>query len=102
MTDVDGCESKEEFARRLNAEGPKNLALACREIDIPLLHISTDYVFNGKNDKPWIEDDNVGPISVYGKSKLRGEEYILEILDKFFIVRTAWLYGINGRNFFRT
>ncbi|MCQ2970872.1 MAG: dTDP-4-dehydrorhamnose reductase [archaeon] len=101
-TDVDGCEENQDIAYAVNSEGVKNLAIACKEIDCPLVHISTDYVFNGKNDKPWIEDDNVGPISVYGKSKLRGEEYILEILDKFFIVRTAWLYGINGRNFPKT
>lgn len=61
----------------------KNLALACLENDCPLVHISTDYVFNGKNDRPWVEDDEIGPISVYGKSKREGEEAILEILDKF-------------------
>lgn len=101
-TDVDGCEENQEIAYAVNGEGVKNLALACREIDCTLVHISTDYIFNGKNDRPWVEDDEVGPISVYGKSKLKGEEAILEILDKFFIVRTAWLYGINGKNFPKT
>ena len=101
-TDVDGCESNPDLAYSVNGEGVKNLALACRDADCPLVHISTDYVFNGQNDRPWVEDDEIGPISVYGKSKLKGEEYIQEILDRYFIIRTAWLYGVNGRNFPRT
>ena len=101
-TDVDGCEENQDLAFSVNGEGVRNLALACLENDCPLVHISTDYVFNGKNDRPWVEDDEIGPISVYGKSKREGEEAILEILDKFYIIRTAWLYGINGRNFPRT
>ena len=94
-TDVDGCEENRKLAFSVNGEGVRNLAIGCREADCPLLHISTDYVFNGKNDTPWVEDDEIGPISVYGKSKLEGEQAIQDILDKFFIVRTAWLYGIN-------
>ena len=101
-TDVDGCESNPDLAYNVNGEGVKNLALACREVDCPLVHISTDYVFNGQNDRPWVEDDEIGPISIYGKSKLEGEEHIKEILEKYFIVRTVWLYGVNGRNFPRT
>lgn len=101
-TDVDGCEENQDVAYAVNGQGVRNLALACKEIDSPLVHISTDYVFNGKNDKPWVEDDEIGPISIYGKSKRKGEEAILEILDKYFIVRTAWLYGINGKNFPKT
>ena len=101
-TDVDGCEENQDLAYSVNGEGVKNLALACKEVDCALVHISTDYIFNGKNDRPWVEDDEIGPISVYGKSKLKGEEAILETLDKYFIVRTAWLYGINGKNFPKT
>ena len=101
-TDVDGCETNEEIAYKVNGEGVKNLALACKVVDCPLLHISTDYVFNGENNKPWMEDDEVGPIRIYGKSKLQGEEAIESILDKFFIIRTSWLYGINGGNFPKT
>ena len=101
-TDVDGCETNEEIAYKVNGEGVKNLALACKVVDCPLLHISTDYVFNGENNKPWMEDDEVGPISIYGKSKLQGEEAIESILDNFFIIRTSWLYGINGGNFPKT
>jgi dTDP-4-dehydrorhamnose reductase len=101
-TDVDGCETNEEIAYKVNGEGVKNLALACKVVDCPLLHISTDYVFNGENNKPWMEDDEVGPINIYGKSKLQGEEAIESILDNFFIIRTSWLYGINGGNFPKT
>jgi len=101
-TNVDGCEENQETAYSINGDGVRNLAIGCSKIDCPLVHISTDYVFNGKNTKPWVEDDEIGPISVYGKSKLKGEEAILEILDKFFIIRTAWLYGINGSNFPKT
>ena len=101
-TDVDGCETNRELAYSVNGEGVRNLAIGCAEVDCPLVQISTDYVFNGKSDRPWAEDDEIGPISIYGKSKLEGEEAILKILDKYFIVRTAWLYGINGKNFPKT
>ena len=101
-TDVDGCEENHDLAYAVNGEGVRNLAMACREIDCPLVHISTDYVFDGSATEPIAEDGEIGPISIYGKSKLQGEEAIQEILDKYFIIRTAWLYGINGRNFPRT
>ena len=101
-TDVDGCEENQDIAYAVNGDGVRNLALACKQVDCPLVHVSTDYVFNGKSDRPWVEDDEIGPISVYGKSKRKGEEAIFEILDKYFIVRTAWLYGINGKNFPKT
>ena len=101
-TDVDGCETNQDLAYAVNGEGVKNLALACREIDCPLVHISTDYVFDGTARDPIAEDGEIGPISIYGKSKLKGEQAIQEILDKYFIVRTAWLYCINGKNFPKT
>ncbi len=101
-TDVDGCEENQDLAFSVNGEGVRNLALACRKVDCALVHISTDYVFDGTAREPIKEDGEIGPISVYGKSKLKGEEAILEILDKYFIVRTAWLYGINGKNFPKT
>lgn len=101
-TNVDGCEENPDLAYAVNGSGVKNLAMACRKIDCALLHVSTDYVFDGSATQPIPEDGEIGPISVYGKSKLKGEEAILEILDKFFIVRTAWLYGINGGNFPKT
>ena len=101
-TDVDGCESNQDLAYAVNGEGVRNLALGCKEADCALVHVSTDYVFDGTATTPIEEDGEIGPISVYGKSKLKGEEAILEILDKYFIVRTAWLYGINGKNFPKT
>ena len=101
-TDVDGCEKNQELAYSVNGEGVRNLAMACKKIGCGLVHISTDYVFNGENTRPWVEDDETGPISVYGKSKLEGEKAICEILEKYFILRTAWLYGVNGRNFPKT
>lgn len=101
-TDVDGCETNQDLAYAVNGQGVENLALACREIDCPLVHVSTDYVFDGTARDPIPEDGEIGPISVYGKSKLMGEQAIQEILDKYFIVRTAWLYGINGKNFPKT
>ena len=101
-TDVDGCEENHDLAYAVNGEGVRNLAMACREIDCPLVHISTDYVFDGSATEPIAEDGEIGPISIYGKSKLQGEEAIHEILDKYFIIRTAWLYGLNGKNFPKT
>ncbi len=101
-TDVDGCEENPDLAYSVNGEGVRNLALACKEVDCGLVHVSTDYVFDGSARDPIAEDGELGPISVYGKSKLEGEQAILEILDKYFIVRTAWLYGINGKNFPKT
>ena len=101
-TDVDGCEENQDIAYAVNGEGVRNLALACKEVDCALVHVSTDYVFDGTARDHIKEDGKIGPISIYGKSKLKGEEAILEILDKFFIVRTAWLYGINGKNFPKT
>ena len=99
---MDGCETNQDLAYAVNGEGVRNLALGCREADCPLVHVSTDYVFDGTAREPIEEDGEIGPISIYGKSKLKGEEAILEILDKYFIVRTAWLYGINGKNFPKT
>ena len=101
-TDVDGCETNQDLAYAVNGEGVRNLALGCKEVDCPLVHVSTDYVFDGTAREPIAEDGEIGPISIYGKSKLKGEEAIQEILDKFFIIRTAWLYGINGKNFPKT
>ena len=101
-TNVDGCEENVDLAFAVNGDGPRNLALGCKEVNCPLVHVSTDYVFNGKNTRPWVEDDEIGPISVYGKSKLKGEIGIQETIDNFFIIRTAWLYGVNGGNFPKT
>lgn len=101
-TNVDGCESDEDTAFKVNALGPRNLAVVCEEIGAKLIHISTDYVFSGVGEKPLKEYELTAPLSVYGKTKLKGEEYVREFCSKYFIVRTAWLYGYNGNNFVYT
>lgn len=101
-TAVDLAEDETEKAFAVNAEGTKFIAEACREIDAKMIYISTDYVFNGKGDKPYEVDDEKGPLGIYGKSKLKGEEYVLDILKKYFIVRISWVFGINGKNFIKT
>jgi dTDP-4-dehydrorhamnose reductase len=101
-TNVDGCETNEDLAFKVNSLGARNLAIACEEIGAKLIHISTDYVFNGIGVKPFKEYDEVGPQSVYGTTKLMGEEFVKQFCSKYFIVRTAWLYGYNGNNFVYT
>lgn len=98
-TKVDLAEDEPERCMRVNAEGTRNIALACREIGAKLLYISTDYVFPGTGDKPWETDDPTGPLNVYGRSKLAGEEAVRELVKKHFIVRTSWVMGEHGSNF---
>jgi len=97
-TDVDGCEENEQKAFQVNAEGPKYLAEICLKNKIHLTHISTDYVFEGLKDEPYLEHEETFPLSVYGKSKLAGEGHVKAIGGKGLIIRTAWLYGKNGKN----
>ena len=99
---MDKAESEESLAYALNRDGIANIAAVAAERNIPLIHISTDYVFDGSSTVPLIEDAPVGPVSVYGKSKLAGEEALKAATDKFFILRTAWLYGQYGPNFVYT
>ena len=101
-TNVEKAESEPEKAFAINAEALKNLANVCEENDVVLLHISTDYVFDGKKKSPYLETDSTNPINVYGASKLKGEQFIQEICDKFFIFRTSWLYSQYGHNFLKT
>jgi dTDP-4-dehydrorhamnose reductase len=101
-TQVDQCETDSEKAYKVNAEGVSNLALACKEINTKLLHVSTDYVFDGKTKKPYREENPVNPLSVYGNSKCRGETAVQDLLDDFIIVRTGSLYGKRGVNFVNT
>lgn len=102
-TAVDKAEEDIELAEKVNAIGPKNLAIAAKNNDSTLIHISTDYVFNGELDttKSYVESDEIAPVTVYGKTKALGEKYIRENCDKYYILRTAWLYG-DGNNFVRT
>ena len=101
-TDVDGCESHEELAYRVNALGPRNLAIGAMETGAGILHISTDFVFDGEKKTPYLEFDETNPQSVYGKTKLAGEQAVREITPRHYILRTAWLYGPHGRNFVKT
>lgn len=98
-TNVDSCENDRDTAFKVNAIGPRNLAIASEKYGIKLLHVSTDYIFNGEGTVPFKEYDIPGPISVYGKTKLLGEHYVREHCSNYFIVRTAWLYGEYGNNF---
>ncbi|MDY7062001.1 MAG: dTDP-4-dehydrorhamnose reductase [Sarcina ventriculi] len=101
-TNVDGCESNVDLAFKINSLGPRNLAIICEKIDAKLVQVSTDYVFSGQGIKPLTEFDLTAPYSVYGKTKLLGESYVREFSSKYFIVRTAWLYGRVGKNFVYT
>ncbi len=101
-TNVDGAETDQEGAYRLNALGPQNLALATGALNIPIVHISTDYVFDGAAERPYHEFDEPDPQTVYGRSKLAGERAVSAHNPRHYIVRTAWLYHIEGRNFPRT
>lgn len=102
-TDVDGAESNEDLAFSVNAVGPGNLALVAKKINATLVHVSSDYVFSGDKKDPYCESDPPGPLSVYGKSKLLGEQAIIASgLERFFIVRASWLYGPGGKNFVET
>ncbi len=101
-TDVDGCESNQATAMAVNAEGPANLARACHRLGARLVHVSTDYVFDGRKDSPYLPDDPVDPQSVYGRSKAEGERVIREILTDYAIVRTSWLFAAGGKNFLKT
>ena len=104
-TAVDAAEDDENIpkVRAVNAEGPRHIAEACRALDCKLLHISTDYVFSGQGTEPWQPDcRNWAPLSVYGRTKLEGELAIARLMEKFFIVRIAWVFGLNGSNFVRT
>jgi dTDP-4-dehydrorhamnose reductase len=101
-TAVDQAETEQEAAHRVNAIGPANIAAACAAAGVPLLHISTDYVFDGESPHPAREDDPPRPLSVYGRSKLGGETAVREALGRHIILRTSWVFSAHGENFVRT
>lgn len=100
-TGVDACEDEWDKAYKINAIGPRNLSIAASETGAKMIHVSTDYVFNGKADKPYTEFDKPDPQGAYGVTKLAGENMVKDFADRYFILRTAWLYG-DGKNFVKT
>jgi dTDP-4-dehydrorhamnose reductase len=102
MTNVDGCETNEDAAYQVNALGPKNLAIACKQYGSRLLHVSTDYVFSGAATRPYGESDEPSPNTAYGRTKLSGETFVASHCSNSCICRTAWLYGYVGNNFVKT
>ena len=101
-TAVDAAEDNEEICRKVNAQGTENIAKVCEELDIKMMYISTDYVFNGQGERPWEPDDEREPLNVYGQTKYEGELAIEKHVKKFFTVRIAWVFGVNGKNFIKT
>ena len=101
-TAVDLAEEQSSLAYAVNAEGPKNLAEVCQKFQTTLIHISTDFVFDGQKRTPYLETDAPNPLGVYGASKLQGEHYIQEVMEDYFIIRTSWLYSEYGNNFMKT
>ncbi len=100
-TNVDACENQWDLAYKINAIGPRNLSIAARKVNAKMIHVSTDYVFEGNGKKPYTEFDMPNPVSAYGKTKLEGEKFVQQFADRYFILRTAWLYG-DGKNFVKT
>lgn len=101
-TAVDAAEDQVEICRKVNADGTRNIAEVCKGLDIKMVYISTDYVFDGKGERPWEPDDERHPLNVYGQTKYEGELAVQETLEKYFIVRIAWVFGVNGKNFIKT
>lgn len=104
-TAVDAAENEEnkEKVYAVNVTGTRNIAEVCKQLDCKLIYISTDYVFNGQGSEPWQADcKDFAPLNYYGQTKLEGELAVAELLDKFFIVRIAWVFGLNGKNFIKT
>ena len=101
-TAVDAAEDNVDICMKVNAEGTRNIAEVCKKLDIKMMYISTDYVFDGQGERPWEPDDERAPLNVYGQSKYEGELAVEELLEKFFTVRIAWVFGVNGKNFIKT
>jgi dTDP-4-dehydrorhamnose reductase/4-ketoreductase len=99
MTDVDGCERDPEAARVANVDGPRRLAVACAHARVRLVHVSTDFVFDGRKREPYTQEDTPRPLSVYGRTKREGEEEVLDALPRAIVARTSWVFGPGGKNF---
>ncbi len=101
-TAVDAAEDDRDKCIKVNADGTRNIARVCKDLDIKMIYISTDYVFNGTGERSWEPDDEREPLNIYGYSKFLGENAVTELLEKYFIVRISWVFGINGKNFVKT
>lgn len=101
-TAVDAAEDNLELCRKVNAEGTRNIAKVCKALDIKMMYLGTDYVFNGEGERPWEPDDHREPLNVYGLTKYEGEIAVEQNVRKYFIVRIAWVFGVNGKNFIKT
>ena len=101
-TAVDAAEDNEALVTKINAEGTKNIAEVAKTLNIAMMYISTDYVFDGEGERPWEPDDKRAPLNIYGMAKYKGELYVEELLKKYFIVRISWVFGLHGNNFIKT
>ena len=101
-TAVDAAEDNEALVTKINAEGTKNIAEVAKTLDVAMMYISTDYVFDGEGERSWEPDDKRAPLNVYGMAKYKGELYVEELLKKYFIVRISWVFGLHGNNFIKT
>ncbi len=101
-TAVDAAEDNEVLVTKINAEGTKNIAEVAKTLDVAMMYISTDYVFDGEGKRPWEPDDKRAPLNVYGMAKYKGELYVEELVKKYFIVRISWVFGLHGNNFIKT
>lgn len=101
-TAVDAAEDNVELCRKINGEGTRNVAQACRDAGVKMMYISTDYVFDGQGTRPWEPDDERHPLNVYGETKYEGELAVEELVEKYFTVRIAWVFGVAGKNFIKT
>lgn len=101
-TAVDAAEDNQELCRKINVDGTRNIAEVCKVMDIPMMYFSTDYIFNGQGENFWKEDDEKRPLNVYGQTKYEGELAVQELIQKYFILRISWVFGVNGNNFIKT
>ena len=101
-TAVDAAEDNQELCRKINVDGTRNIAEVCKDMDIPMMYFSTDYIFNGQGENFWKEDDPKKPLNVYGQTKYEGELAVQELVEKYFILRISWVFGVNGNNFIKT
>lgn len=101
-TAVDAAEDNQELCRKINVDGTRNIAEVCKDMDIPMMYFSTDYIFDGQGENFWKEDDLKKPLNVYGQTKYEGELVVQELVKKYFILRISWVFGVNGNNFIKT